>query len=165
MKDVYIISSPPRTIRLAQCRSFDDDRYNENKNAIMESIFDLNPGKNTLRPVVPSCFVGRQEGRGGTTFPSEECPPLPMSFEQHQEEEEDEEACIGGYYYNMNRPNNGSSVSYKQKHELKAQGCCASSSTDICKRIYPFPFVLMCLLFLFGIGEMLRKVGSTHDDD
>lgn len=155
MKDVQpvisAISSPPQITRLASCH---DDF---NNNLILHSLFYLEEEaapKNTQR------FVGgRGEGRGrddGTLFQSSLEPyPLPMSYEQ---EADDEEACIGGCYYKMMDGYGGVSSS-------TAVSNASSSSTHMCKRLYPFPFVLlMCLLFLFGIGEMLRKVSSIHHD-
>ena len=152
VKDVPVITSPPRIKRLVPCRSFDDDGNRVNKTAVMDSLFGLDGGE-----VFPCDVGGRRDGRVGTGT----SPPLPMSYEQ---QEVDEEACIGGgCYYNMDRPSrmSSNSLSYKQRRDMKATGGCASSSTDMCRRYYPFPFILMCLLFLFGLGEMLRKVSAT----
>mmetsp|Transcript_8658 Transcript_8658/g.10942 ORF Transcript_8658/g.10942 Transcript_8658/m.10942 type:complete len:161 (-) Transcript_8658:298-780(-) len=151
VKDVPVITSPPRIKRLVPCRSFDDDGNRVNKTAVMDSLFGLDGGE-----VFPCDVGGRRDGRVGTGT----SPPLPMSYEQ---QEVDEEACIGGgCYYNMDRPSrmSSNSLSYTQRHDMKARGGCASS-TDMCRRYYPFPFILMCLLFLFGLGEMLRKVSAT----
>ncbi|KAK1746879.1 hypothetical protein QTG54_002223 [Skeletonema marinoi] len=149
VKDVPVITSPPRIKRLVPCRSFDEEGSRVNKTAVMDSLFGLDGGE-----VFPCDVGGRRDGRVGT-----HC--LPMSYER---QEVDEEACIGGgCYYNMDRPSgmSSNSLSYKQRRDMKATGGCASSSTDMCRRYYPFPFILMCLLFLFGLGEMLRKVSAT----
>mmetsp|Transcript_26889 Transcript_26889/g.42169 ORF Transcript_26889/g.42169 Transcript_26889/m.42169 type:complete len:159 (-) Transcript_26889:940-1416(-) len=154
MKDVSvaIICSPPRIKRLVSSRIFDDDDGNRcSKTGIMDSRFNHNERLNIQCDHVS----GRGKGRGGSTL----C--LPLSCEQ----EVDEEACIGGgCYYNMNGTNEISSnvLSYEERDEINAREGCDSSSTDMFRRCYPFPFIGMCLLFLFGIGEMLRKIGGNH---
>ena len=148
-KDVPVISSPPRIKRLLPCRSFGNDR-----NRVSKTItFDIDARDDT------QCDVGaRGEGQVGDSGSSLR---LPMSFE-----EVDEETGIGGgCYYNMSRPHGMSSntLSYQQRYVMKEKGGSDSStSTDMCRRYYPFPFIILCILFLFGIGEMLRKVSRTH---
>lgn len=153
MKDVQVvvISSPPRIKRLVSSRTFDEDGNRCSKNAIMDSIFDQDGRMN-----IQSNLGGRGKGMFGSSTLS-----LPLSFEQ----EVDEEACInGGCYYNMNRPNGmlSSALSYKEREGMNANKGCASSSTDMCRRYTPLPFIGVFILFLVGIGEMLRKAGGTH---
>ena len=149
-EDVPVIPSPPRIKRLVPCRNFGDDRNRVGKTV----TFDIDARDDT------QCDVGgRGEGQVGGSVSSLR---LPMSFE-----EVDEETGIGGgCYYNMSRPHGMSSNTFsyhQQRHAMKVKGGNgSSSSTDICRRYYPFPFIVLCLLFLFGIGEMLRKVGRTH---
>lgn len=151
VQEVVVISSPPRIKRLVSSRIFDDDGNRCSTNTIMDSIFDQDGRINI------SSHLG---GRGKGTFGSSTlC--LPVSFEQ----EVDEESCTnGGCYYNMNRPNGmlSSALSYREREGMNANGGCVSSSTDMCRRYSPLPFIGMCILFLIGIGEMLRKVGGTH---
>ena len=149
---VPAISSPPRIKRLVHFGN------RVGKTGVIDYTFSADERDDDTQCNVVS---GRAEGQGGSVSSLR----LPMSFE----EEVDEEACIGGgCYYNMSRPHGGmpsSKLSYQQRHTMKATGGCdsSSSSIDICRKCHPFPFIIMlCLLFLFGIGELLRKVSRTQ---
>lgn len=78
-------------------------------------------------------------------FPSFPHPTSYLSFG-------DEEACIVRRYYNMDTTN----------HNVNNLGGKSPSLTDFCKRPL-FSLILVCLMMIFGIVEMLRKISSRHD--
>ena len=153
------IQSPPEVVRLFRC-----------KNASFGDVFDVDaPHPNEILSVQVSCSDSDNRGGGGG--------PTSCSYPgaHHSTVDYDEETgIVVGRYYSMDGPITSSSSLSKKIVDKKEGGGVSpslSSPCDTCKQqIVPFPFVFifLCVLFLLGIGEMLREVSArsqkSHDE-
>ena len=178
--DEPAILSPPRIKRVAQCRHALHNDWNRSRSnfEVIESIFrgeDVPCYQEEVDVNTRERSLNDSSTTSGMVFPPLSVPPFPMTFERQrqQPQEVDEEARIGVggcYYYNMDRKHSSSSTtipswSWEHKHATNTRARrnqCISSISEVCKKLYPFPFILMCAFLLFGIGEMLRRVGAIH---
>lgn len=152
------IQSPPEVVRLFRC-----------KNASFGDVFDVDaPHPNEILSVQVSCSDSDNRGGGGTTscsYPETHHPTVDY---------DEETGIVVGRYYSMDGPITSSSSLSKNNVNKKEGGVVSSSLSspcDTCKQqIVPFPFVFifLCVLFLLGIGEMLREVSArsqkSHDE-
>jgi hypothetical protein len=158
MKEAQGIQSPPEVVRLFRC-----------KNASFGDVFDVDaPHPNEILSVQVSCSDSDNRGGDGSTSCS-----YPEAH--HSTVDYDEETgIVVGCYYSMDGPITSSSSLSKHEVNKKEGGGVSSSLSspcDTCKQIVPFPFVFifLCVLFLLGIGEMLREVSArsllkSHDE-
>lgn len=156
MKEAQGIQSPPEVVRLFRC-----------KNASFGDVFDVDaPHPNETLSVQVSCSDSDNRGGGGPTSCS-----YPEAH--HSTVDYDEETgIVVGCYYSMDGPITSSSSLSKNVDKKEGGGVSSSLSSpcDTCKQIVPFPFVFifLCVLFLLGIGEMLREVSArsqkSHDE-
>lgn len=156
MKEAQGIQSPPEVVRLFRC-----------KNASFGDVFDVEPHPNEIQSVQVSCSDSHNRGGGGST--SRTYPEAHHSTVDYDEET----GIVVGCYYSMDGPIPSSSSLSKNEVDKKkgvAVSSSLSSPCDTCKQIVPFPFVFifLCVLFLLGIGEMLREVSArsqkSHDE-
>lgn len=149
------IQSPPEVVRLFRC-----------KNASFGDVFDVDaPHPNEIISVQVSDSDNRGGGGGPTSCSYPETHHPTVDYDE-------ETGIVVGRYYSMDGPITSSS-SLSKNNVNKKEGVVSSSLSspcDTCKHIVPFPFVFifLCVLFLLGIGEMLREVSArsqkSHDE-